>query len=184
MRRTRELLSNAVRHLLRQQDPETISVRDIAAVAGTSRPTFYQHYSSPDELIADTVRRDLHALLETATPPARDDEGLPPAMLALFTELNQLRWFYRRLVAQITPVGRSRQEIVSHLADRFEDLIHVRAPTLSQDQRTEAARFLAGGTLGLLSAWLVSPDPATSAEVSAFAERAWRLILTVLDGLG
>ncbi|SHN17469.1 TetR/AcrR family transcriptional regulator [Cryptosporangium aurantiacum] len=183
MSRTRELLRDAVRRLLREREPGAVSITDITTAAKISRPTFYLHYSSPDDLIADTVREDLYALLGAAPPSARLDDGLPPVMLALLNEVNRLRWLYGRLVGQASTFGRSRGEFVGYLAERFEELISARAPDLSEERRGDAARFLAGGTMSLLSAWLSSPDVADSAEIAAFAERVWQLIRAVVATL-
>ena len=181
--RTRELLREAVRRLLRERDPGELSVTDITTAAKVSRPTFYLHYGSPDELIADTVREDLRALLDATPPAGRDEEGVPPVMLALLVEVNRLRWLYGRLVGVASPFGRSREEFVDYLAERFAELIAVRHPALEDAPRNDAAQFLAGGTLNMLGAWLSGPEVAAPAEVTAFAERAWRLIQSVVAGL-
>ncbi|SHN15698.1 TetR/AcrR family transcriptional regulator [Cryptosporangium aurantiacum] len=182
--RTRELLREAVRRLLRERDPGDLSVTDITTAAKVSRPTFYLHYGSPDELIADAVREDLRALLDAAPPAVKGDDGVPPVMLALLTEVNRLRWLYGRLVGKASPFGRSREEVAGYLAERFAELIAVRQPAIEDALRNDAAQFLAGGTLNLLAAWISAEEVAGPAEVTAFAERAWRLIRTVVEALG
>ena len=64
--RTRELLVDAVLTLLKDEtrSSSALSISEITALARVSRPTFYQHYASPDRLIVDAVRRRLEARLD------------------------------------------------------------------------------------------------------------------------
>ncbi len=183
VRRTRAQLGSAVRELLRERDPAGISITDITAVAKVSRPTFYLHYTSPDDLLAETVRHDLDVLDDARPEPDLSETDTPQVLLELIGELNQARWLYRGLVSQTTPFGRSRGEVVTYLTEHVSDLIRGRQPALPQEQALEAARFIAGGTLALLSSWLAAPEPVSDEEVRAFTERIWKLLLGVLTGL-
>ncbi|MCD5315079.1 TetR/AcrR family transcriptional regulator [Kineosporia babensis] len=183
VKRTRAQLGSAVRELLRERDPAGISITDITSVAKVSRPTFYLHYTSPDDLLAETVRRDLDVLAGSAAVPRPEDTGPPQALLELIGELNRVRWLYRCLVSQTTSFGQSRGEVVSYLTEHVRDLILLRQPEVPYDRALEAAHFVAGGTLALLSTWLADPEPAGEDEVRAFGERVWGLLSGVLEGL-
>lgn len=182
VRRTREQLRSAMRRLLRDRDPDRISVTGITSAAKIARPTFYLHYSCPDDLLAETVRQDLDGLTGVSRT-VLDDGNTPLAVLALVAEANRARWLYRCLVGQNTPFGRSREVLVTHLTEGVGELIARRRPDLPQDAVQEAARFAAGGILCLLTTWLSSPEPVTEAEELIFGARVWRLSSGVLGTL-
>jgi len=170
-----------MRQLLHERDPARISVTGITSAARIARPTFYLHYTCPDDLLAETVRQDLEGLTSTCGLP--DDGATPLAVLALVAEANRARWLYRCLVAQNTPFGRSREVLVTHLTEGVHELIARRSPELQHECVREAARFAAGGILSLLTTWLVSPDPVSESEERIFGARVWRLSSGVLGTL-
>jgi AcrR family transcriptional regulator len=64
IRRTRELLQQALRKLLEQKDFEKISVQDITDAATVNRATFYAHYPDKFALLECLVASDFNSLLE------------------------------------------------------------------------------------------------------------------------
>lgn len=171
--RTRALLIDAVLTLLKDtaRSSSTLSISEITALAGLSRPTFYQHYSDPEQLIADAVRQQLQDRIESglASDDSADPFGnaaTPPTLLELLTEINRHRWLYTPLVNGGGQFGQGRQEIVERLADYFA--------TLDLDQDT--CRFAAGGMVSVIAPWMQHPDPDTDTEVEAIAGRLWTLI--------
>lgn len=173
VRRTRAQLGSAVRRLLREREPAAVSITDITTAARVSRPTFYLHYSSPDDLLAETVRRDLDLLGDVR--PAPGEAGPPPVLRALVQELDQGRRLYRCLISQTTPFGQSRGEVMRYL----HELILVRLAEVPADRAHAAARFAAGGTFALLAAWLAEPEE----EAEVFVEKLWGLLSGVIEGL-
>ncbi|MBT0770122.1 TetR/AcrR family transcriptional regulator [Kineosporia sp. J2-2] len=178
VRRTRERLSTAAQQLLRERDLESISVTDITTVARVSRPTFYLHYSSADDLLAETVRHDLHALGLNAARLCPQE-----VLFELVAELNRLRWLYRRLIGQSTQFGRSREEVEGYLTARLHEQVVVRRPDVPAERAQEIARFVSGGALALLALWLVPAEAAPETEVRAFSDRVWQLFSGVLDAV-
>jgi AcrR family transcriptional regulator len=64
MRRTRQLLQNAFRELLRRRSLEEISVQEITDAATVNRATFYDHYTDKFALFEAMVASGFHALLQ------------------------------------------------------------------------------------------------------------------------
>ena len=64
IRRTRQLLQDALEKLLSQKDFENISVQDVAQVAALNRATFYDHYPDKSALLECLVATRFRQLLE------------------------------------------------------------------------------------------------------------------------
>lgn len=63
IRRTRQLLQQALEKLLEIKDFDQISIQDIAAEATVNRATFYDHYNDKSALLATMVGCQFHQLL-------------------------------------------------------------------------------------------------------------------------
>jgi AcrR family transcriptional regulator len=63
IRRTRQLLQQALEELLKTKEFERISVQDIADAATVNRATFYDHYTDKFALLEAMVARRFHELL-------------------------------------------------------------------------------------------------------------------------
>jgi len=67
IRRTRQLLQDALRKLLQIKRLDEILVQDITAAATLNRATFYDHYSDKFALFDAMIAGDFHKLLQEAT---------------------------------------------------------------------------------------------------------------------
>ena len=56
IRRTRQLLQDALRNLLKQKEFDKISVQDITEAATVNRATFYAHYEDKFALLGELIR--------------------------------------------------------------------------------------------------------------------------------
>src|ERR1700758_2485871 len=63
IRRTRQLLQQALEKLLETKEFEKISVQDIADQATVNRATFYDHYNDKSALLVSMVGCRFHQLL-------------------------------------------------------------------------------------------------------------------------
>src|SRR5882724_11627770 len=63
IRRTRQLLQQALEKLLKTKELDNISVQDIADAATLNRATFYDHYPDKFALLGCVVAGRFHALL-------------------------------------------------------------------------------------------------------------------------
>ena len=64
IRRTRNLLQQALSQLLRTRDFDKLSVQEITDAAGLNRATFYAHYPDKFALLECMVASRFHALLD------------------------------------------------------------------------------------------------------------------------
>ena len=63
MKRTRQLLQNALRSLLREKALDQILVQDVTELAAVNRATFYDHYTDKFALFEAMIASDFHKLL-------------------------------------------------------------------------------------------------------------------------
>jgi AcrR family transcriptional regulator len=93
MKRTRRLLQNALRSLLREKPLDEILVQDITELATVNRATFYDHYTDKFALFEAMIATDFHRLLEErniffdGTCPS----GLGAIILAVCDYLKQIQ---------------------------------------------------------------------------------------------
>jgi AcrR family transcriptional regulator len=145
--RSRTQLADALGTLLRTHDARDISVSGLCAEAGVSRPTFYQHFASVDEVAVAGIERRF-ADLRAALPPGPD---VPYRLLvAYLTALDDERDTWRRTIGCAGGLPAARDAVEGWFADRLAE----RAP----DAGPVAVRYAAAGFLGAVRAWLLEPD--------------------------
>lgn len=81
IRRTRQLLQDALGELMRKKSFDEISVQDIAEAATVNRATFYDHYTDKFALLEALVAGGFHRLLEERK--VRYDGTCPSAASAI-----------------------------------------------------------------------------------------------------
>ena len=170
--RTRRLLQSALLQLARERPLDAITVADIADRAEVNRSTFYQHYSDKDTLLADALDAqvaaagaDLESIAGAFTPGA----PAPELLLRYVTQVGEHADLYRRvLVEHGSPIAvtRLRRRITAVAVDG----IAMYGPeTSSSGLPVEiAAASVAGSLIGMLIAWLESPDPVEPRVITAW----------------
>ncbi len=73
VQRTQERLRQAMADLIDQRGYDSITIRDLAAVAGVGYATFFRHYPDKDALLLDLLQRSIHDLARLL-PPGLDDD--------------------------------------------------------------------------------------------------------------
>ncbi|WP_433632360.1 TetR/AcrR family transcriptional regulator [Nocardia sp. CA-120079] len=153
-----------------ERDWSEISIVDLTRRARVSRPTFYLHYSSLDELAADALIERLRESAGSAGDTTVAEESVPEWLVGFLGEVNANRVVYRRLVGARSIAGIAREMVAAKLVERI-----VQSQAAAPDAE-EFAQFLAGGILGFLAYWLRSDETATAEAVSSAAQRLWAMI--------
>jgi len=157
--RTRTALREAMLDLLQEQAYDAINVKEIAIQAGVNRVTFYNHYSSKDELLSEILEEKLeeYRSLIDEFSPILDREQLPGAH-ERFIRLNyeyigRNAKVYKMLLSDRFPAYRNRFE--SHMGDIVRDVIRKSGKRLVDDGSLEfLVDFHIGGTVQVMRNWI------------------------------
>jgi len=150
VRRTRSSLIEAFNYLLLNRRRDRIRVSDIVDRANVGRSTFYQHYSSADDIHMEALSRPF-AILADAAVGEGDAERLR-YLLEHFWENRQR--------ARATFAGRTGEKAVRLLADMVEARLHARDAQLILPSRL-AALQLAEAALAPIRGWVGAEAPCT-----------------------
>lgn len=169
VRRTRQLLRDALLTLVHEKGYDRVTVQDIIDRADVGRSTFYAHYRDKDDLLMsgfDEVRSafeegDGHG--EVSPTPTTESERLPS--LAFFEHADASRSVYRALV------GRRGVELVKDYVHRsLSDLLRTHLRARAGERKLAipleaTVQFAASTLLGLAIWWIESDAPQTAEEM-------------------
>ena len=169
--RTQDALRATILRLAQEQEISQISVAQVARAAKINRVTFYNHATSPMDLLTQTLRKQLvpvrsHVLdgpqvQPTTAPPSSSPRPRPIEELGEHLIVHQV--MYRR---NITPTGHGAvanfltqhfaQTVYQHLAEQSRHLATAleAAPEHSQSALDATAQFISHGTIGVIAVWL------------------------------
>jgi len=174
--RSRTQLAEALRTLLRTRDARDISVSALCAQAGVSRPTFYQHFASVDEVAVAGIQERfvrLGAQLSAADATACDGpEASRRLLVGFLEELDSERATWQRTIGSGTAFSASRDAVETWLADRMAGRHPGAEPAV--------LRYAAAGFLGVVRAWLLQADgpdrPSAAGLAASLAEITARVL--------
>ena len=156
-RRTRAALAAAVLALAAERGIDALSVTEITARAGVHRSTFYQHASSPLDLVKSTLARELDALRDrylVDLPREETESALRSVTIAGAT----LHSFLGAHFAE------SARILIEQSSVRVPEPPAGVSPAMA---RAAVRRYIADGFVGAIAAWLHESAPR---DAVAFAE--------------
>jgi AcrR family transcriptional regulator len=166
--RTREKLIGAFHEAIRESDPREMSVSGLARAAGVNRTSFYEHFSSPEDLAIHALS-DLFDVVINADIALRSGHSVSGAE-ASRRALHEIVSFVaaqRASYARLLGPG-AAPRLAHAVAEAFtERTVQALAPMEVRPPEADpriTARFLAGGVLGVIGAWLTEPEPTTSPD--------------------
>ncbi len=178
---TRSRLTEAILELAATTPVSSISVAAVARRAGINRATFYDHYSSPSDLLADALSAEFDAMRRRYL--ALHDASASPAE-ALRTGLHRLLGYVesRRAIYERALGGTPEPEVTRILSDAFSAacfgvLQETVDPPLPRDRARVIAAFAASGAVASIGDWLASPDLSRDELIDVLVEafpRWWR----------
>ena len=152
--RTREALIGALNHLVLHRRQRHIRVADIVAEANVGRSTFYEHYSSADEVLLESLARPMAVLADAGA--GKGDAEQVTWLLAHFWENRQR--------ARDMMLGQMDRKMTRLLAGMIEERLG-EAP-LAIPAKLAAAQ-LAEAALGPIRGWVLAEAPCTPEALAA-----------------
>jgi AcrR family transcriptional regulator len=164
--RTREVFRDALLNLLKHKSLEQISIRDIAAEAGTSYVTFFRHHPTKEALLhdiaADQVRRLTDLML-----PALDASDTPTACMALCKFVDDNRKLWSTLLT-----GGAAAVLREEFLNIASEVSTTRADPNSWLPSELAINLNISSTIEVLTWWLKQKPPLPTERVAEILERA------------
>ncbi|MGE5702630.1 MAG: TetR/AcrR family transcriptional regulator [Clostridia bacterium] len=118
VKRTREMLWNALISLLREKEYSKISVQEIAERATLNRTTFYLHFYSKDDLLEQSFEEIMNELKKMVSMTYEEFDyriDQPhPVLVRLFEQIALHSAFYRTILTE---------KNMQHLIDRMKDIM-------------------------------------------------------------
>ncbi len=152
--RTRTAMHQTFLDLVAERPYDEITVAEVITRADVGRSTFYQHYSSKDEILRAVMAGGFSALADTVDGGLHDEHL--EAWLGIF-------WDNRR-AGRIMLVGQIQVFIARQLAGMVEERLE-RLAASSPERPSAATKLVAAmiaeGQLGLIHAWIMGQTAAT-----------------------
>ncbi|WP_069813651.1 TetR/AcrR family transcriptional regulator [Streptomyces sp. TP-A0874] len=173
--RSRSRLRAAILELAAVREPATITMSEIAKLAGVNRATVYQHFPDVDALVTDAMEEAVAQLAQAAArcPADAPRDEVPQPLSKLFRHVAESAGLYRRMLGpQGSPLfaARMRERLTLELADTLR--ARRRPPGFDEVPPAVHAAYLAGALTGVIAHW-VADDPPACADETALA--FWRL---------
>jgi len=157
IQRTRQLLQEALFHLIVERGYESITILDITERANLGRTTFYLHYRDKEELLREGIRALLHDMQLDVEPTEDEKCNYKILSIRIFQHIAQRQQLYRAMLKESGPtnsLGEMIRGYFTELCQRFLLLesLKTRCPSLLDGEIFAA--HAAGSLFGLISWWL------------------------------
>ncbi|WP_313539999.1 TetR/AcrR family transcriptional regulator [Leifsonia aquatica] len=168
--RSRLKLRSAFLELARE-DPDKLSVSSVCERTGVDRATFYRHFETIDDLVADALG-DLanQATVEWESTTTGSGTQFDEAFEITAAYLSHIEQNWRLYQWALGPTGSAKtihallDRTMHAVAFEFAKLDH----SLTEEERAFRASYTAGGLLGVCIQWLSTETPSyTSRELAA-----------------
>jgi AcrR family transcriptional regulator len=145
IRRTRQLLQDALRNLLEETDFDKLSVQDITEAATLNRATFYAHYPDKFALLGEMIRVDFLRLLGQRN--VIFDGGCPSA--------------FKAIILAVCDFMQDVQKSASYKQHQFRPFVEatvidqIRVVLLAGFQRHPVERKISTDTIAAAASWAI-----------------------------
>ena len=162
---TKRLLQEGLLRLLETKDLDKISVTELCRESGINRATFYNHYSSPQDLLLDMEAQMIEELDQLMIYPQNSDE----ALIQLESVCAYMQEHARSLIVLI------RCHADTDLADSFNKLNESLTPRrprsrltshMDEDNLHLTTTFIYTGCYHLIREWLIKDIKKTPREIA------------------
>lgn len=158
--RTRAALHEAVLDLANRKPVGEVTVSELAELAQINRVTFYKHYTTPGEALAEALGAVLTESCESSDNQAA---GLDPLEACVTTTLDHLEEYRNLYTIAFSDAidGTIPMMLVRHLTEVTEVYLtkrKKRKPSIPDIDIDVAAAYLAAGAMGAIHVWVLEGD--------------------------
>ena len=169
VRRTRRLLGEALLELIQIKNFDTITIRDITEQADIGYATFFRHYGSKEELLAEQLEQIIRQLEEVARQGSGDyfqREGQ-----LFFEHIAANEKLYQGLLG-----GHVHVQVLRRLRDSLVEVVEPHMAAHDEAAQVHvpleiAANHVAASALELAAWWLDNGMPYSPAEMGHYYQR-------------
>jgi AcrR family transcriptional regulator len=168
--RSREWMRAALLALMREKEYSKITIAEITDRAGLSRPTFYLHYKSKDDILIEYFVQALDAIVDEFSENIQKTGVERPGALAmqkLFSEVRKDADILK-VVLQYGGENLLRQHLYEGFSIYLRDLAHRYRVEVLPEVHEFSAHYLAGSTIGMIFPWLQEQIPLTPEQMGEF----------------
>ena len=161
IKRSRSLLGEALMSLILEKGYEAVTIRDITERADVAYVTFFRHYKSKDELLAQCLQagmRDLQTRIEAAARQARADVSADTEGQLIFEHVQANSPLYRVLMRS-QGASQVRQQTLTAIETIFLTSCKPLSAKEKLIPRQIAAHHIAASLLSLIEWWLEHEMP-------------------------
>jgi AcrR family transcriptional regulator len=161
VKRSRSLLGEALMSLVLEKGYEAVTIRDITERADVAYVTFFRHYKSKDELLAQCLQagmRDLQTRIEAAARQARADVSADTEGQLIFEHVQANSPLYRVLMRS-QGASQVRQQTLTAIETIFLTSCNPLSAKEKLIPRQIAAHHIAASLLSLIEWWLEHEMP-------------------------
>jgi AcrR family transcriptional regulator len=165
VKRTRQLLRDALIELIPEKGYSAITIQDIADRATVNRVTFYLHYRDKDDLLINGFEEIWEELTSRNPLPilqagGLDAQGTQLTVLADFEHLAEYAEFYRAMLGERGAaefIHRMQDHVYGTTAQRLRDVLG-ELPSGAVPAEL-VLRFIAASYVGMMQWWLEQDMP-------------------------
>jgi AcrR family transcriptional regulator len=172
VRRTRNLLRDALFALIEEKGYTAITIQDITDRADLNRVTFYFHYKDKDDLLLQVIQDMYDELAKTQSAPQNLEEWAYQDALLAFRHIQEYSRLYKVLLSE-----KGALSLVGRLIDYFaqtsiEQTKHYLATYKDLPIPLELIEhFYAGAFVALVRWWVLQDMPYAPEEMARIATR-------------
>jgi len=181
--KTRQLLQDALLALLHEHPFENIEIQAITDKADTARVTFYRHYGTKEELLADvieTVYQQMESVMQAVSVERLMDFRQPPPNLILFDFLERDRALYKKLF--MGSISAFIQQRVRHYVVQQVMMTFSSAPKYADLPIGLIANHTASCLIGNIMWWLSEDVPYSGLYMARITH--WTAMMGIMTLIG
>lgn len=172
IRKTKRAIRQALESLLREQDIQQITAKDIAAEADIGYTTFFRHFATKEAALADLADIEAAALIEESFPLLRSDDSLT-SCLAMCRHVESKRGVWSALLTG-GAASLVREALIRHTIEKSDEwpAAHAWLPAES------GTILVIGLVVEVLDWWLSHAGHLEPVEVAGIMDRLFISALT------